>query len=282
MLATLVIWLSVAVVGLKLVDILLSQAWKTRLSNAAIKTWNVLDEAKEWSFADWLRKPRAIWWLAISLTLLMICFHLWLERARVKSAPDYTPLGQLQTFLVTAFLGITILLMARLIFAHLLRFNSMTQLSGRLLILLICVGISFGLLGFTINKLLDEQLKVAVILMLVIAPVTVALLCLLAIFLSIALAYLAKRILVCRRVRGPSYCRVPEGSGTRTKCLVGGSCRVDKGFWLRIHPALATPTLEGHRIASDKSMRRSADSRTTSFTEGNYPDEAVTGNREQP
>jgi hypothetical protein len=230
MLATLVIWLSVAVVCLKLVDILLSQAWKTRLSNAAIKTWNVLDEAKAWSFADWLRKPRAIWWLAISLTLLMICFHLWLERAREKSAPDYTPLGQLQTFLVTAFLGITILLMARLIFARLLRFNSMTQLSGRLLILLICVGISYALLGFTINKLLDEQPKVAVILMLVIAPVTVALLCLLAVFLSIALAYLASAFLYVGEFVVRRIAEYPKGPVLALSALLGGVVALIKAF----------------------------------------------------
>jgi len=71
MLATLLIWLSVAVAVLALADLFLSQAQKTWLSDALIKTWSVLDEAKSWSFADWLKKPRAMWWLAASMALLM-------------------------------------------------------------------------------------------------------------------------------------------------------------------------------------------------------------------
>jgi hypothetical protein len=76
MLAMLLIWICAAVAVLKLVDLFLSPAQKTWLSNAVIKTWNVLDEAKAWSFADWLKRPRAIWWLAVSLTLLSMCFQL--------------------------------------------------------------------------------------------------------------------------------------------------------------------------------------------------------------
>jgi hypothetical protein len=60
MLATLLIWLSVAVALLALADLFLSQAQKTWLSNALIKTWSVLDEAKSWSFADWLKKPSSL------------------------------------------------------------------------------------------------------------------------------------------------------------------------------------------------------------------------------
>jgi hypothetical protein len=131
MLATLLIWLCAAVAVLKLVDLFLSPAQKTWLSNAVIKTWNVLDEAKAWTFADWLKRPSAIWWLAVSLTLLSMCFQLWLERAREKLPADYTSSGPLQTFLNTAFIGIIVLLMARLIFARLLRFTFMTQLSGK-------------------------------------------------------------------------------------------------------------------------------------------------------
>ena len=67
MLATSLIWLSVAVAALALLDLFLSKAQKTRLSNVVIKIWNGLDEAKGWSFANWAQKPAAKWWLAVSL-----------------------------------------------------------------------------------------------------------------------------------------------------------------------------------------------------------------------
>jgi hypothetical protein len=229
MLATLVIWLSVAVIVLKLVDLFLSQAWKTWLSNSAIKTWNALDEAKAWSFADWLRKPRAIWWLAVSLTILMICFQLWLERLREK-LPDYTSPGQLQTFLGTAFIGITILLMARLIFARILRFNSMVQLSGRLLILLICVGIVYVVLAISIDKLLGERPAVAVPLMFVFAPVTIILLCVLAVFLSMAMAYLAGATLYVGEFVVRRIAEYPKGPVLALSALLGGIVALIRAF----------------------------------------------------
>src|SRR5262245_58062157 len=67
MLATLLIWLSAAVAILALADLFLSEAQKGWLSNAVVKLWSILDEAKGWSFVDWLKKLRAIWWLAISV-----------------------------------------------------------------------------------------------------------------------------------------------------------------------------------------------------------------------
>jgi hypothetical protein len=230
MLATLVIWLCAAVAVLKLLDLFLSPAQKTWLSNAVIKTWNVLDEAKAWSFADWLKKPRAIWWLAVSLTLLLICFQLWLERTREKLPSDFTLPGPLQTFLNTALIGIIVLLMARLIFARLPRFTSMTQLSGRLSIILICVGIVYALLGISIDKLLNEHSTVALILMLVFAPVTIALLCVLVIFLSMAMAYLASAILYVGEFVVRRIAEYPKGPVLALSTCFGGVVALIKAF----------------------------------------------------
>jgi hypothetical protein len=58
MLATLLIWLSGAVAVLALLDLFLSKTQKAWLSNAVIKAWSILDEAKEWSFTDWLKMPK--------------------------------------------------------------------------------------------------------------------------------------------------------------------------------------------------------------------------------
>jgi hypothetical protein len=47
MLATIFIWLSVAVIALGLADILLSKTQKEWLSNAVLKLWGALDEARD-------------------------------------------------------------------------------------------------------------------------------------------------------------------------------------------------------------------------------------------
>lgn len=78
MLATLLIWLSVAVAVLTLLDLFLSKAQKDWLSNAVLKLWIILDEARGWSFADWLKQPRATWWLAVSLGLFTGTSIVWL------------------------------------------------------------------------------------------------------------------------------------------------------------------------------------------------------------
>jgi hypothetical protein len=231
MLATLLIWLFAAVAVLKLLDLFLSPAQKTWLSNAVIETWNVLDEAKAWSFADWLKRPRAIWWLAASLTLLSMSFQLWLERAREKLPAGYISSGPLQTLLNTAFIGIIVLLMARLIFARLLRFTSMIQLSGRLLVILICVGIALPLLGTFIDKLIfSEHGTVAVILIFMIAPVAITLLCVLAVFLSMAMAYLASAILYIGEFVVRRIAEYPKGPVLALSTFFGGVVALIKAF----------------------------------------------------
>jgi hypothetical protein len=72
MLATLTIWLSAAVAVLVLVEIFLSKAQKEWLSNAVLKIWSSLDEAKGWSFADWLIKPGPKWWEGLALVVFAL------------------------------------------------------------------------------------------------------------------------------------------------------------------------------------------------------------------
>lgn len=65
MLATLTIWLTVAVAGLALAEIFLSKAHKAWLSNKVTEAWNVLDDIKAWSFYDWfINTQRVTGWLA--------------------------------------------------------------------------------------------------------------------------------------------------------------------------------------------------------------------------
>ena|SRR6266446_4692943 len=69
MLASALIVLSLTVTVLAVLDFLLSETQKKVVADTVIATWNVLDEARKWSFSDWLKNPRASWWLAITLGL---------------------------------------------------------------------------------------------------------------------------------------------------------------------------------------------------------------------
>ena len=59
MLASALIVLSLTVTALAVLDFLLSEPQKKVIADAVIATWNVLDEARKWSFSDWLKNPRA-------------------------------------------------------------------------------------------------------------------------------------------------------------------------------------------------------------------------------
>jgi hypothetical protein len=156
---------------------------------------------------------------------------IWLERAREKLPADYASSGLLQTFLNTAFIGIIVLLMARPIFARLLRFTSMAQLSGRLLIILICVGIALPLLGtFIDNLFFSEHGTVAVILIFMITPVAITLLCVLAVFLSMAMAYLASAILCVGEFVVRRIAEYPKGPVLALSTLFGGVVGLIKAF----------------------------------------------------
>jgi hypothetical protein len=68
MLATTVLWLVAAVAVLKLIDLLLSEQQKTWLSTAVKQASKVLDDAKKWSFFNWLMKTSPNkWWEGLGL-----------------------------------------------------------------------------------------------------------------------------------------------------------------------------------------------------------------------
>src|SRR5262249_50717753 len=129
MLATILIWLSAAVAVLALADLFLSKAQKDWLSNAVIKIWNVLDEAKAWSLADWLKNPRARWWFAISIGLVMGVQQAWSisteengEYLRPDVFGDAVRNNPLTISLLAASAAILFTLLSRPIFARLLDF----------------------------------------------------------------------------------------------------------------------------------------------------------------
>jgi hypothetical protein len=77
MLATLLISLAAVVAALKLLDLLMSDAQKAWLSNVVITAWNRVDEARGWSFSDWLLNPKARGWyiVAVAFNFLFLNFY---------------------------------------------------------------------------------------------------------------------------------------------------------------------------------------------------------------
>src|SRR6516225_5487728 len=253
MLATLLIWLSVAVAVLALADLFLSQAQKTWLSNALIKTWSVLDEAKSWSFADWLKKPTAMWWLAASMALLIsagfilqqVLMMKWLEREIAQQgAPEYAL--HLDDFLKAAVFGIIVLFIARLIFARLLRFTSAKQLFGRLVIIFSFAAIAFYLLGIALDKLAFSVH--ACIPCIFVRPRD---------FSSTGQGLRGHRQPVRWRVRGSSHCRIPQRAGARCKRILRRHSRFNQSFGLELRKARLLQSMIGnsYKICEDPYLR---------------------------
>jgi hypothetical protein len=70
MMTNALIGLSVAVGLLALLDIFISKKQTDRLADWVTAAWSYLDDLRAFSLADWMRRPRAAVWHAISFTLL--------------------------------------------------------------------------------------------------------------------------------------------------------------------------------------------------------------------
>jgi len=242
MLATLLIWLSVAVALLALADLLLSKAQKDWLCDAVVKLWTILDEAKGWSFADWVKQPRAIWWLAISLGLITGIWVGWLEWTykqavhMLESGPqgegmdDWRPLDM--DFFLMAIVGCILTLLARPIFARLLKFSSGKALARKLakisLLALIVYAISYALRLALINSSLEWLAIVSVFLLGI--PSSIVLLCLLAILVARALAYIASAILYVGEFTIRRIAEYPKGPVIAVSAFFGAIVALIKAF----------------------------------------------------
>src|SRR5258708_1243622 len=208
MLATLLIWLSAAVAVLALADLLLSKAQKDWLSNAVIKIWSVLDEAKAWSFADWLKNPRARWWFATSVGLLMgvqQARSIITEESGEYLRPDVfgnaVRNSPLIISLLAAWTAILFALLARPIFARLLDFTSRKSLALRLtvfslfaVIVLVIMALTLGLSEQALSEPIFTVILIASIFVVGI-PALLVPLCVLTVLFALALAYVASAIL---------------------------------------------------------------------------------------
>jgi len=240
MLATLLIWLSAAVAVLALADLLLSKAQKDWLSNAVIKIWSVLDEAKAWSFADWLKNPRARWWFAISVGLLMGVQQAWSiiteesgEYLRPDVFGDALRNSPLIISLLAAWTAILVALLSRPIFARLLDFTSRKSLALRLTVFSLFALIVFVIMTLTLG--LSEQSSIFPVILiaslLVLGlPALLVLLCVLTILFALGLAYVASAVLYVGEFVVRRIAEYPKGPVLALSALFGGVCALIKVF----------------------------------------------------
>src|SRR5262245_2296454 len=242
MLATLLIWVSAGIAALALADMLLSDKQKEWLSNAVIRVWSVLDEARGWSFSDWLGQPRARWWLAVSLgifTALLISQSDFLINRFVKSTATPTPklnwieiAGVIAAYLVSVPL---LFLLAWSLLSWLLQRRSLnlavilfSALFGYLAVI-VCMGLIHGYFtGEGFGPVRHEGLRwVQTILAL---PFLLAFLCTLLVFLSIAVAYVASAILYVSEFVVRRIAEYPKGPVLALSAFFGGIVALIKAF----------------------------------------------------
>jgi hypothetical protein len=263
MFATLLIWLSAAVAILAIVDLFLSDSQKVWLSNAVTKTWNILDEAKGWSFADWLKKPRAKWWLAITLGLFLGVEQLrglmgGVDPLRVFATgvaqrvpmdhPNYELISSYLDILVPNSLVITLMsavaamggiFLSWFILAWLLKSNS-GKLPVRRLVIAFVASLVFSLSIFFIFALSATRIEhpssnkalVTLMVMLVLLAMTpvYVILCVIMIFVARALAYIASAILYVGEFVVRRIAEYPKGPVLALSVLFGSIVALIKAF----------------------------------------------------
>jgi hypothetical protein len=223
MLATLLIWLSVAVAVLALVDLFLSTAQKDWLSNVVLKLWSILDEAKGWSFADWLKEPRSTWWLAGSFGLLYCIYQVWLDM-RHQQTPEEWPY-----LLVLVIPGFIFAMVMRPIFARLLKFTSGKALFRKLATIALLTLIANAVLIPILALTGVEWIFIPGLLLLGI-PSFFVLLCLLTILVARVLAYLFSAILYVGEFLVRRIAEYPKGPVLAISVFFGGMIALIKAF----------------------------------------------------
>jgi hypothetical protein len=234
MLATLLISLSGGVAVLTLADLFLSNTQKTWLSNAVIKAWSVLDEAKGWSLTDWLKQPRARWWLAISVGLFMAAYYILmthhtgrtLHELLVVLPEDAAVLDFFLYLLGATLIGTFIVFVSLPIFARLLNVSR-----GRLAIILLCSLAAVYLIAFFADFALEDEQPWLFLLGtfgLIIALIFV--LCVLMIFVSIAVAYIASAVLFVGEFVVRRIAEYPKGPVLALSAFFGGIVALIKAF----------------------------------------------------
>jgi hypothetical protein len=243
MLATLLIWLSVAVAVLALVDLFLSKDQKTWLSDVVLKMWSILDEAKGWSFADWVKKPEPKAWLGIILgvgvAVAWIYKYTVLDTFEGESAFSRFFMGSL----LGACVGWVAVNAMNHILERLLQFSSAKHLAGKLVMALLGSGTVLFLLIVATSLLSDRfwesDLHTAIGVSLYVlklglgllfAVICFLLLCSVVIFVSMAVAYIASATLCVGEFVVRRIAEYPKGPVLALSALCGGIVALIKAF----------------------------------------------------
>jgi hypothetical protein len=229
MLATIVFYFSAAVAILALLDLFLSDSQKVALSNTVVGAWSLLDEARGWSFADWLNQRRAKWWLAIGPGVFsagsMVFYYrrLFELRRTIEGIPQPEPplFGYIMSVWIVFIL---ITLVSRPIIAHVLKLNSGKHFWLKLWLLLLgSVALYdaalFGLLDPLKDKVSDSIFTLAIFALL---PLSFLALSIMAIFMAWVVAYAATIMLFVGEFVVRRIAEYPKGPILALSALLGG------------------------------------------------------------
>lgn len=235
MLTSLLITLSVAVAILALLDLFLSDAQKKWLAVVATIIWSILDEAKAWSFSEWLKNPRATWWFAVSLALFSAIFGTWTELYGERSGdqnPMIVTIGQ-------ALSGIFLVTVSRPLFGIIFRFKSKKELARRgclasLLSLagLILAGLIIALFESApeLPPLTEPYSRAQTIASLLFIASSLLFACMLTLCLSVALAYIASLLLFIGEFFVRRIAEYPKGPVLALSAFFGSVFALLKAF----------------------------------------------------
>jgi hypothetical protein len=236
MLASALIVLSLTVTALAVLDFLLSEPQKKVIADAVIATWNVLDEARKWSFSDWLKNPRASWWLAITLGLFFGVFQVatmnrMMGRVQEDASEVFAPakMPWPAMLFVAAFTLLIITAITRPIFSRLLK------LGKRLWYVIAIAGALYALA--LIPLVHDEKNKdnefptiAFAVFMIVGIPASIIIIVSFTIFFARFLAYLASGVLFVGELIVRRIAEYPKGPIIATSAIFGGLVSLVKMF----------------------------------------------------
>src|SRR6266568_5983736 len=223
MLASALIVLSLTVTVLAVLDFLLSETQKKVVADTVIATWNVLDEARKWSFSDWLKNPRASWWLAITLGLFFAVSEVAVMHRMMMLDQRESGGLNIPSWIPVSFAAATVLLVLTFITRPI--FSRFLRLGKGLWYVLIIAGALYTL-AVTLLAHYDNDNEFSTIafaaFMIVGMPASILLFVSLTIFLARFLAYLASGVLFAGELIVRRIAEYPKGPIIAISAIFGG------------------------------------------------------------
>jgi len=231
MLASALIVLSLTVTVLAVLDFLLSETQKKLVADTVIATWNILDEARKWSFSDWLKNPRASWWFAISFGLSAALSQAAMMPTIMKyhelAGEGFPRHAWIPLLFLGAVSGLIFTLITRPIFSRLLKLGK--RLWYVLIVASALYGLAFTSLAYSDTNSDLQTFGLAVYLV-VGMPTGILLMVLFMIFFARFLAYIASGVLFVGELIVRRIAEYPKGPIIAISAIFGGVVSLVKIF----------------------------------------------------